>query len=153
MYQGRIFVEFELIPLSLCRPDEGASAPRPGVLSLLLGKLSSNYECRPTCHVELNQMDNTVVSQRSLEAFYNSMEWTFNEGKLFRVNDVNHKSAMLTIKIRDEMRSQWIGAKEFKLRDLVDRPTSREISFPNPFNTKTPVTMFIHISVYVDGQK
>lgn len=148
--QGRILVTFELIPLTVKKPLSETG----GVMSLLLGKLTSQYEVRPSCQLILYQGDNKTEELASLEALSTGKQWTFNEGKLFRIENVLNPKAKLTIKIWDDKSSKWIGQKSFRLDRQFENesPGKGEILFPNPFNTKPPVHMSVYIAMYSDIQ-
>ena len=146
-HQGRIKIRYELVNLMKIDNNSIPEKSKGGVLSLFLGTLESKYECRPTCHIDLEQ-DGQTETHVSLQAFSSTKSYSFDEGKLFIVKDVTSKSSKITIKIWDEKSGKWIGEKYFRLRRLIDHPTSQDILFQNPFNTNRPVKMFVHTKMY-----
>jgi len=89
----------------------------------------------------------------SLDALSNCYSWTFDEGKVFRIKNLNETNSHLTIKIYDNRSWKWIGERKFKLRKLVEGPLKGYFRFPNPYSNLKPIALSLTSDVLYDKVK
>ena len=154
MFQGRAFLRFQWIPLSPHMPEELKAKPDAavgGVLCLLIGTLYCQEVIRPTCCLELREGDE-IAKGTSLDAVSNDIEWTFNEGKVFRVRNFNQKDILLTMKVYDNKNWRWIGERVFRMKRLLEYPLKGYFKLPNPVPNMKPVGLSMYSRVLYDAE-
>ncbi len=163
IYQGRAFLKFEWIPLSTKKPQ----FPRPvdlksrdkdkverhnimsGVVCVLVGTLHCSEIIRPTCILEMLE-GNELSKGTTLDAMSNCMSWTFDEGKVFRMKNLNELNSHLLIKIYDNKSWKWIGEQRFKVRRLLEKDMNKYFRFPNPYTNLKPVALSLTSKILFD---
>ncbi len=161
IYQGRAFLRFEWISLVTEKPEilpVGTSASKDktdrrivasGVVCILIGTLHCSEIIRPTCCLEM-QEGKEIAKGTSLDAMSNCLSWTFDEGKVFRLKNLNEANSHLTIKIYDNKSWKWIGERRFKLGRLVERDLDGYYRFPNPYTNLKPIALSLRSQILYD---
>ncbi len=160
IYQGRAFLRFEWISLVHHKPcviqESDVSKEKTdrrnvssGVVCILIGTLHCSEIIRPTCFLEM-QEGKELAKGTSLDAMSNCLSWTFDEGKVFRLKNLNEANSHLTIKIYDNKSWKWIGERRFKLRRLVERNLEDYYRFPNPYTNLKPVALSLRSQILYD---
>ncbi len=162
LYQGRAHLKFEWYPLVIINPYESSMRDKtvrvPGALSLFLGTLQSESEVaiRPTVFMEISNSRGKVRENKSLDAVSAKKEWVFNEGKVFRIIDINDRELVLSVKVYDNKSKENVGLRKFRVRTLVTNRLDGTYKIRNSFNLSHPcqsVRLTLESKMYFDKRE
>ncbi len=151
IYQGRLHLKFEWTSLSKARPrslsDAAALASNstanevppvvPGAVCLFIGIMHAKETIRPTVFADIcdDANDKKILEKKSLDAAAADVSWIFNEGKIFRVKNLNDRDLVLQIRVYDNVIGEFIGRRKFKIRGLMDERLDGYYKVHNPFES------------------
>ncbi len=136
IYQGRVHLKFQWIRLAQTLPPGGPDE-RPGALCLYLGILHAKEPMRPTIYVDIMRLDDKLLQKKSLDAVANDLSWNFNEGKVFRIKNLNDHDLVLQVRVYDSKCDEFVGQRKFKIRGILEDGLDGYYKIHNPFETSS----------------